>query len=102
MYEPLLIGISLPLLARNPWTLQGTPLLEELEGQLRKVLSSGEDDEESILHKLLQTPRQLACMLESMACQLLQVPGSRKVPNQEDQGQGGQQVVQAQDESTPC
>ncbi len=44
MHKPLVIGISLPLLTRNPWTLWGTPLLVELEGQLRKVLSSGEED----------------------------------------------------------
>ena len=43
-HELLFIGIPLPLLARNPWALQGTSLLAELEGQLRKVLSSGEDD----------------------------------------------------------
>jgi hypothetical protein len=85
MHEPLFIGIPLPLLARNPWTLRGTPLLVELEGQLCKVLSSSKDDGGSILRKLLRTPRQLACMSESVAHQLLQMPGSRKVPNQEDQ-----------------
>jgi hypothetical protein len=84
MHKPLFIGISLPLLARNPCTLQGKPLLVELEGQLRKVLSSGEDNGGSILGKLLQTPRQLACMLEHVASQMLRMPGSRDVFSQED------------------
>jgi hypothetical protein len=60
------------------------PLVVELEGRLHKVLRSGEDDGGSILRKLLQTTRQLACVSESVTCQLLQMSGSRKVPNQED------------------
>jgi hypothetical protein len=56
----------------------------ELERQLRKVLSSGEEDGGSILHKLLQTPRQLACMSERMAHHLLRMPRSREVPSEED------------------
>jgi hypothetical protein len=84
MHKPLFIGISLSLLTRNPWTLQGTPLLVELEGQLRKVLSSGEEDGGSILSKLLQTPRKLACLSECVARQLLGMPESREVPSQED------------------
>jgi hypothetical protein len=51
------IGISLPLLTRNPWTLQGMPLLVELEGQLHRVLSSGEDDRGSIQRKLFANPK---------------------------------------------
>ena len=53
MHEPLFIGISLPLLNRYPWTLRGTPLLVELEGQLRKVQGSGKGDGRDILQQLL-------------------------------------------------
>ena len=100
MHEPLFIGISLPLLTRNPWTLRGMPQLVELEGQLRGVLSSGQEDGGSILHKLLQTLRQLASMLERVARQLLRMPRPREVPSEEDGRRGGQPVVQTREEST--
>jgi hypothetical protein len=53
MHEPLFVGISLPLLTRNPWSLRGTPLLVDLERQLCQVLSSREEDGRDILRKLL-------------------------------------------------
>ncbi len=71
MHKPLFIGISFPLLNRNPWSLQRTPLLVELERQLRQVLSSGAEDGGDILRKLLQTLWQLASMSESVACKML-------------------------------
>ena len=71
MHEPLFVGISLPLLPRNPWSLRGTPLLVELEGQLRQVLSSREEDGGNILRQLLRTPRQVASMSEGVARKLL-------------------------------
>jgi hypothetical protein len=84
MHKPLFIGISLPLLTRKSWTLRGMPLLVELEGQLRGVLSSSQEDGGSILRKLLRTPRQFASVLEHVACQLLRMPRPREVPSEED------------------
>ncbi len=64
----------------------------ELDGQLHRVLSSGQEDGGSILRKLLRTPRQLASMSECVARQLLRMPRPREVPSEEDGRQGGQPV----------
>ncbi len=86
MHEPLFIGISLPLLTRKPWTLRRTPLLVGLEWELHQVLRSGEEDGRDLLCKLLRTPRQLASVSESVARKLLCLPGTRKVPTEDDSG----------------
>jgi hypothetical protein len=86
MHEPLFIGISFPLLNRNPWSLRRTPLLVELEQQLRQVLSTGPEDGGDVLHKLLQTLRQLARVSESVARKMLQMPGPGEVPTEENPG----------------
>jgi hypothetical protein len=94
MHEPLLIGISLPLLTRNPWTLRGTPLLVGLERELHQVLRSGEEDGGDLLRKLLQTPRQRASMLERVARQLLRLPGTGQVSAERGAGQRRKSMVQ--------
>ena len=86
MHEPLFMGISLPLLIRNPWTLRGTPLLVGLERELHQVLCSSEKDGRDLLRKLLQTPRQLASVSENVARKLLRLPGTGEVPVEEDSG----------------
>jgi hypothetical protein len=86
MHEPLFVGISLPLLPKNPWSLRGTPLLVELERQLRQVLSSHEEDGGNILRKLLRTPRQVACVLEDVARKMLRMSGPGQVPSEENSG----------------
>jgi hypothetical protein len=86
MHEPLFIGILFPLLNRSPWSLQKTPLLVELEQQLRQVLSTGPEDGGNILRKLLQTSRQLASVSESVAPKMLQMPGPGEVPAVENPG----------------
>jgi hypothetical protein len=62
------------------------PLLVDLERQLRQVLGSREEDGGDILRKLLQTPRQMACVLENVARRMLQMPGSRKISGKENSG----------------
>ncbi len=84
MHEPLFVGISFPLLSRNPWTLRRTPLLVGLERILQQVLCTGEEDGGNLLRKLLRTPKQLASIPEGVASKLLQMPGSRKVPVKEN------------------
>jgi hypothetical protein len=84
MHEPLFVGIVLPLLHRNPWSLQGTPLLVELERELRQVLSSGEEDGGNILRKLLRTPRQLAGVSEGMARRMLRMPWAGEVSREDN------------------
>jgi len=77
MYEPLWIGVSLPFIRYHPWALGGTPLLVEMAGQLRKVLSSGKGDGGSMLRKLLQTTRRIAGLPERVARRVLQMPKDR-------------------------
>ena len=86
MHEPLFIGISFPLLHRNPWSLRRTPLLVELERQLRQVLCAGEEDGGDILRKLLRTSRQLARVSEGVARKMLRMSGDGAVPNEESGG----------------
>jgi hypothetical protein len=86
MHEPLFIDISFQLLTRDPWSLQRTPLLVELEPQLCQVLSAGTEDGGDILHKLLQTLQRLASVLEGVACKMLRMPRSGKVPAEENSG----------------
>jgi hypothetical protein len=91
MHNPLFIGISLPLLTRNPWSLRRTPLLVELERQLHQVLGTGTEDGGDILRKLLQTLRQLASMLESVAHKMLRCLGQGKFPLKKIQDEEGNQ-----------
>jgi len=86
MHEPLFIGISFPLLHRNPWSIRRTPLLVELERQLRQVLRAGEEDGGNILHKLLRTSRQLARVSESVARRMLRMSRPGEVSHQADSG----------------
>ncbi len=88
MHEPLFAGIALPLLPRNPWSLQGTPSLVGLERQLRQVLGSGQEDGRDILRQLLRTPRQVASVLEGVARRILQMSGTGEVPSKENTGRG--------------
>ena len=74
MHEPLFVGISLPLIRCQPWSLQGTPLLVELVGRLREMLKSGEGDGRDILRQLLRIPGWAGTMSDGMACQLLRMP----------------------------
>ena len=84
MHEPLFIGISLPLLNRNPWSVRGTPLLVDLERQLRQVLASGKGDGGDLLRQLLRTSRKLDSVSESVARRMLRMPGPREVPSDEN------------------
>ena len=84
MHEPLFIGISLPLLNRNPWSVRGTPLLVDLERQLRQVLASGKGDGGDLLRQLLRTSRKLDSVSESVARRMLRMPGPRGVPSDEN------------------
>jgi hypothetical protein len=86
MHEPLFVGISLPLLSRDPWTLRRSPLLVAMERDLRRVLSTGEADGRDILCKLLRTPRRLASLPADMARKVLRMSGSGEVPSEGDGG----------------
>ena len=86
MHEPLFIGISLPLLNRYPWTLRGTQLLVELEGQLCKVQGWGKGDRRDLLQHFLQTPGKLARVSNGVARQVLRMPRTEQVSDEADRG----------------
>ena len=81
MHEPLFIGISLPLCRYAPWSLRGTPLLVDMERELRQVLSTGKGDGQDILRELLRTPSRLASVSEHVARGVLRMPGDWNLPN---------------------
>ena len=74
MHEPAWIGLVLPFIKHRPWRLKRSPYVVELEGNLRRVLSTGEGDGRDILRKLLQLPRRVARMRVRDARGLLRVP----------------------------
>ena len=94
MHEPLWIGLSLPFIRHNPWALRGTPLLVELARELREVLSTGQGNGGSILHKLLRTSRRLTGLSKRVARGVLRLPREGTVPDESTRGLQGQPVVQ--------
>ena len=81
MYEPLFIGISLPYSRYAPWSLRGTPLLVDMERELRQVLTTGKGDGRDILRELLRTPSRLASVPEHVARGVLRMHGNRSLPD---------------------
>ena len=94
MHEPLWIGFSLPFIRHHPWALRGTPLLVELGGRLREVLSSGEKDGGDILRKLLRTSRRITGLSKRVARGVLRMPGEGTVSNEGTRGLSRQPMVQ--------
>ncbi len=84
LHEPLFIGISLPFIRYNPWTLRGTPVLVALDGKMREVLSTGESDGRDILRELLLIPGRVSSVPENVARGLLRMPGHGEVPDVPD------------------
>ena len=86
MHEPLFIGVSLPYVRYYPWTLRGTPLLVDMERQLREMLSTGEGDGRHILRELLRVPRRISSVSEDVARGVLRMPGRGQVPDVSNNG----------------
>ena len=80
MHEPLWIGISLPLINKSPWTLRRTPLLVELERDLREMLASCKGDGRDILRQLLRVPKRVQAVQKHVARGVLHLPGKRSIP----------------------
>ena len=81
MHEPVWIGISLPFVRYEPWSLRGAPLLVELDRKMRSVLRTSKGDGGNILRELLRIPRRLQAMPERVARGVLHLPGKGTVPN---------------------
>jgi len=74
-YEPLVVGLSLPLSRHPPWQLKGTPLLDGVERALRDLPLSHHCWGRSILRELLQRTRALEGMSESLVRKVLHPVG---------------------------
>lgn len=81
MFEPLWIGIVLPLIPHRPWSLKRAPLMVELGGKLCAVLKESDVAARNILRKLLKLPRKLATVSPGVACRMLHMPGPGDVPD---------------------
>ena len=81
MHEPLFVGIALPYIRYHPWALRGTPLLVDMERQLRQVQSAGEGDGGHILRELLRVPSRISRVSEDVARGVLRMPRKGEVPD---------------------
>jgi hypothetical protein len=86
LHEPLFVGFSLPYIRYYPWSLRGTPLLVEMERNMREVLSTGESDGGDILRELLRLAGRISSVSESVAQGLLRMPRKGQVPDVPDDG----------------
>jgi hypothetical protein len=95
MFEPLWAGIVLPLTHHRPWCFKRAPLLVELEGTLRELLKTSEEDAGNLLRKLLGLPGWVASLLQHMACRVLHVPWSdANIPNAVNSGRARKCLAQ--------
>jgi hypothetical protein len=70
-FEPLIVGLYLPLSRHKPWRLKGTPMLDRVEGQLRDLPTTCHEWGRDILRKLLEQSRKLDSLPESVVRPLL-------------------------------
>jgi hypothetical protein len=73
-FEPLIVGIYLPLSRHKPWRLKGTPMLDQVERLLRELPASSPKWGRDILQKLLEQSRKLDSLPEGVVRPLLQAP----------------------------
>lgn len=80
-YEPLTLFISFPLIDSQPWTLRRTPLLEELDRELRKVWKSDHERGWRLLRELLLRARKLRSLPEGVVRKMLFRPSWKSISN---------------------
>jgi hypothetical protein len=71
-FEPLIVGLSLPLSRHPPWKLRSTPMLDRVDRLLRGLPLSDCRWGRSILRELLKQARSLDSMQSSVVRPLLQ------------------------------
>mmetsp|Transcript_20485 Transcript_20485/g.29214 ORF Transcript_20485/g.29214 Transcript_20485/m.29214 type:complete len:595 (-) Transcript_20485:2495-4279(-) len=74
-FEPLIVGIALPLCRHKSWRLRGTPLLESVERTLRELPQATRGWGWSVLRQLLITTGSLDAMPAGMVRQVLYPTG---------------------------
>jgi hypothetical protein len=70
-FEPLIVGLYLPLSRHKPWTLRGTPLLEQVERLLHEMPATYPRWGRVVLHELLLQVKSLEAMPTSMVRTML-------------------------------
>lgn len=74
-FEPLIVGICLPLSRHLPWKLKGTPMLVQMEGVLRGLSTLDHRWGQTILRQLLQQARELESLHPSLVRSFLHTAG---------------------------
>jgi hypothetical protein len=73
-FEPLIVGLCLPLIKHSPWKLKGTHLMVGLERELRSLPPSDYGRSRIVLREYLRLSQSLDGMPTSMVRQVLQTP----------------------------
>jgi hypothetical protein len=79
-HDPFGIFISLPLSRHEPWRLQRTKTVVDLESPLRELPPDDFLQKGNILRKFIGLPWQLETMPEGLVRELLHTPGRGSVP----------------------
>jgi len=74
MHEPLTVFLSFPLIRSQPWRIAGTPFLEGLGRELRKLRQCSEERERRLLRKLCLSAWKLQSLPEGLVRQVLHSP----------------------------
>jgi len=80
-FEPLVVGLCLPLSRHPPWRLKGTALLDRVERLLRDLPMSDPRWGGGVLRELLKRTRALEGMSTSLVREVLHSAGQQRVPN---------------------
>lgn len=80
-HEPLLVGITLPLIKHRPWRIRGTDFVERVESQLRSLPKSDHRWGRDILREFCDSARRLDSLPEGMVWDMLQRTRDDGVPN---------------------
>lgn len=73
-FEPLIVGLHFPLVRHSSWKLRGTKVMDELEGELRRLSADDYRRSRIILRKFFKLTRELDSMQPGMVRPLLQSP----------------------------
>ena len=76
-YEPLIVGLSFPLIKHRPWRLRDTPMLARVAGLLRELPETSPQWGGHLLRELCLKTRTLDALPAGMVRHLLHPDGSR-------------------------
>ena len=79
-FEKLTLAIYFPLLARSPWRVKRSPLLQQFQSEVRKLQGQSVTQYRHCLRELWISARAFQPMRTGVACSLLSDQGKRPVP----------------------